>query len=533
MVRGSLEVGSRVQDAGGFAGTIRYIGKVSSSTSSADPDAEWLGVEFDNPTRGKHDGAIEGPGGEPLRYFRCEMGGSGSFLKPSKVDVGVTMVEALGEQYVEEGAPLVAPNNILEDSYALTSKGSRKQIEFHGEVKIRGRQQIASLDACTLRSAGISSAGTAENLSDVAGHLTSLDIKSNLLSDWQEVAVIGAALPSLGILQMGGNRMRPLPSNFVASFASLRTLELTGVGISSWREVALLERSLPLLEDLVLARNNLSDVVSVSPKGGASGFKNLQSLDLSETQLGGWACVEVFQDLPSLRMLVVSHNSLGTIGKCRGFAKLQSLALSGNDISEWADVDMLDVFPALSGLRFSGNPVTRALSASEARAQVVARLPKLTVFNGSIVSGRERAEAEKSYLRNVMRKLPDDPAAAPAQSTTPHFSRLWAIHGESMAPQAGQGGTGALAGDMMSITLRSMAASSCTQEAVTKRLPPGITVGRLKQLCKRLFSLDTDLQTLYFTPVGFDMPCTLDDDERTLDFYGVSADCEIIMNESS
>ena len=42
--------------------TVRYIGKVEGT----DPDKLWLGVEWDDPTRGKHNGAYLGHS-----YFKC------------------------------------------------------------------------------------------------------------------------------------------------------------------------------------------------------------------------------------------------------------------------------------------------------------------------------------------------------------------------------------------------------------------------------------------------------------------------------
>lgn len=41
-------------------GTLRYYGKVEGKTG------EWLGIEWDDPTRGKNDGVHNG-----IRYFTC------------------------------------------------------------------------------------------------------------------------------------------------------------------------------------------------------------------------------------------------------------------------------------------------------------------------------------------------------------------------------------------------------------------------------------------------------------------------------
>lgn len=49
------------------------------------------------------------------------------------------------------------------------------------------------------------------------------------------------------------------------------------------------------------------------------------------------------------------------------FAELEAIALTANRIAEWGAVDHLGGLPALRSLRFSGNPVTSGLGASEVR----------------------------------------------------------------------------------------------------------------------------------------------------------------------
>lgn len=51
--------GTRLSLAG-HIGTVRYIGNVDNTTGT------WLGVEWDDPQRGKHDGLKDG-----RRYFTC------------------------------------------------------------------------------------------------------------------------------------------------------------------------------------------------------------------------------------------------------------------------------------------------------------------------------------------------------------------------------------------------------------------------------------------------------------------------------
>lgn len=52
-------VGGRISYFG-HLGTVKFIGEVENTTGI------WLGIEWDNPDRGKHDGVKDGK-----RYFSC------------------------------------------------------------------------------------------------------------------------------------------------------------------------------------------------------------------------------------------------------------------------------------------------------------------------------------------------------------------------------------------------------------------------------------------------------------------------------
>ena len=64
----SYEIGQRVRDEHGFAGTVRYVGPVA---TSKDASASWVGVEWDDATRGKHDGMVTCKDGTSVRHFTC------------------------------------------------------------------------------------------------------------------------------------------------------------------------------------------------------------------------------------------------------------------------------------------------------------------------------------------------------------------------------------------------------------------------------------------------------------------------------
>lgn len=55
-----FHIGQRLSFAGALC-TVRYIGTVKGT------EGEWLGVEWDDPGRGKHVGGHEG-----VKYFKCK-----------------------------------------------------------------------------------------------------------------------------------------------------------------------------------------------------------------------------------------------------------------------------------------------------------------------------------------------------------------------------------------------------------------------------------------------------------------------------
>ena len=89
------QVGCRVETRDGARATVRYVGPVVGQ------DGEWVGVEWDDPTRGKHDGSYGG-----TRYFECAANPAdgatpASFVRPLKIRPGVTFAEALRTKYLD------------------------------------------------------------------------------------------------------------------------------------------------------------------------------------------------------------------------------------------------------------------------------------------------------------------------------------------------------------------------------------------------------------------------------------------------
>jgi hypothetical protein len=246
MSASDFEIGNRVRDGDGFRGTVHYVGPVAASKKLTDT---WIGVEWDSPTRGKHDGSCVDSQGKIHRYFSC-VNGAGSFVKPKNLIAGRSFAEVLKERYVDMDAPLMAPDQKVPDAYVVTSRGVQKSIEFLGEEKIRGRQQISQVDKVTVRDDCVAYIGD-HDTRELAGHLTCVDLQDNLLSRWTELFALGKNLPELTQLLLHGNRFEvPTPDALAGCQASdlskLRVLALNGCGLTSWDQVFTLTLTLTL-----------------------------------------------------------------------------------------------------------------------------------------------------------------------------------------------------------------------------------------------------------------------------------------------
>lgn len=85
----------------GEKGTVRYRGKLQHKVDNAKikADEDWLGAEWDDSTKGKHNGTVEG-----FEYFKCEAKNSnpGSLIMAKKSQLGLEIIESLIRRYFKD-----------------------------------------------------------------------------------------------------------------------------------------------------------------------------------------------------------------------------------------------------------------------------------------------------------------------------------------------------------------------------------------------------------------------------------------------
>jgi tubulin-specific chaperone E len=552
---------TRIRDVDGFVATVRYVGPVASAKNQ---NEIYAGVEWDDEQRGIHDGSVICKRTNQLvRHFHLKKSlNGGSFLRLNKLDLGVELeANLLLSRYVEPDAPLVAPNNLLPYS-ARTSSGREKPIEFWGEMKVRQRQQLEDLQDISLRGMGIRGIVKNEDerskLTETFGHIKEIDVAGNLFCDWNDVLDTLRTFPNLVWLSFAANKIQDIPRDFcfqTKEFALLKVLNINNCGIESFDTVKAIDQMCPTLEELCVAYNDLSDMKSIDPNNGFQGFHNLKIFDCSSCEIESWSCqIQCLRTLSKLETLILDDNPIESVDiqdPDKDFVVLQNLQISGTKIKSWKDIECLSSVKSLNTLRFRKSPLTDDIGSGEARAGTIARLPRLKVLNASQISEKERIEAERRYVSHVARdiysmktKLSSDGnqnsnASVQDQflelklgSKYPMFLTLMEKHKESMLLSQSNTNHGrAIENSAVDITIKSMAAESCTLEPLKRRLPTSLKVSRLKMMCARAFGLDVDLQSLHFRSECDAFPIELDDDDNTLSYYGVSDGAEVLMNE--
>jgi len=508
MTTAPLVVGkTRIRDKAGYTGTVLYVGPVATARS---PTELYAGIQWDDPTRGKHNGSVI-KDQQLYSYFHCDHPTGASFIKVSQLDTGVCLNESLlYQKYVRKDSPeCVAPDNQLPHSIG------NKIVELHGEHWIRSYQQVDQLTCMSLRRHGISSIDTRHQ--NRHNHVLELDLAGNLLSDWTAaVHDLLRVFPNLQYLSLAGNRLQDWHTNTndIQPYPAMQRLNLNRVALRSTASLPSLSQAFPNLQELCIAHNNcFQDWNVVSLKDC---FTHLTKLDCSSCHLTTEQ-LELFQDWKSVTSLCWDDNPIKDL--CGGLEHIQHIQLSHTKIHSYPTLERY--LKHVTSLRLCHCPLDWE------RYMLIARLPNLQHLNGSDITGKERIQAERRYVAHVSR------LSVQQQQEHSNYARLKAKHADAVVNTTTTTTTNNDSQHLLSVlnvTVTSMAASSCTMQPWIRRVPSTLTIGRLKMLLFGYFGIHVDMQVLHWKSEDF-FPIQLDKDEKSLAYYGIPDGAEILLNE--
>ncbi|GAA6064659.1 hypothetical protein JCM10212_002132 [Sporobolomyces blumeae] len=426
-------------------GTVLYRGPVRPTKG------EWLGVEWDDPGRGKHSGVHEPTG---VRYFTTRVEGAGSFLRPKAPGLvleGSSFKQAFEAKYLGEvDSSATSRDATIDDRTtmattldptATTSEFFKTSSNFEIEVvssdkvaerfRHLGRLREAGLDGEPLSYA----CRTGDDRSQVEltefgnrlSRLEVLDLSCCLLPRVDEAERIAAVLPKLSTLVLNSNRFERIPEPILLpGFNRLAVLRLNNT-LVTWAEVVRIAPSLINLVELQLGFNRIDLLDAGSrgedPSNDSALLPALKVLNLESNELSDWpGTVQAMSRLPSLEHLVLASNRFShlvlapSVESSVALRNLRHLSLSENILSSWSDsIDALadssasNRFPSLVSLRLSDNPLSTTASrgtvddrsAVHARLLAIARMPFLTSLEGTPITAGEREDAERIWIKTV------------------------------------------------------------------------------------------------------------------------------------
>ncbi|TFK42454.1 hypothetical protein BDQ12DRAFT_275920 [Crucibulum laeve] len=374
------EVGTRLNYSG-HLGTVKFVGSVNNTTGV------WIGVEWDEAERGKHDGVKDNK-----RYFSCRIPNSGSFIRPSaNISYGISFVDALVSRYIENPHGSGSQEKVLLGS-------SQGAIQLR-EVSL-DKEHVAKSDP----------PGTIQN---TCPNIRGLDLSLSLLPSWDEVALITNELLSLQTLALNRTRLDLLNhrNTLQTAFKNLQELCLNGT-LTTWPEMQYIKLFMPKLRLIEMGYNHLV-TLSSDPSSHPVDNSTIEIINLDSNRCIDWAhvCVSLSK-YPSLQRVILASNQIDTIplldSEQQQLTKLKHLALSDNDLHAWSSVDALSSWcPALETLTLCGNPILNDTSVGiNHRAFVVAKIPTLLTLDGTAISSRERTDCEIFYLSYIVKYGP-------------------------------------------------------------------------------------------------------------------------------
>jgi len=509
-------IGRRIEFCGD-RGTVRYYGPIMHEPDKSKATGNWLGVEWDNPERGKHNGTVNG-----YKYFECSKTG-GSLIKVEKANFGIPLPQAAKGKYkkYEEMSEdeKQQENQVEQEMYVQTTKKDKKlTVTLVGKDKAYAKfSEIENLREVALQCMNISSVddGT-EFLRNNFKSLEILHLDGNLLYSWEQYFQILWQLPKLNTISLTDNKFIKPSVEFLASLPkeklihpSLRVVSFIGMNLN-WDDIDILSPSFEQLKELWLCRNNCS-IIGTKYKIRLEYLQNLEMLNLENNSIQIWEDIMPFGALPKLTNLVLTSNDIKQIPEILGFNEITYLSLEKNQIDSWESINNISKLPKLNHLRISDNPLETKYGKLVIRYQIIARFKSLEVLNSSKIRPADRRDAELSYIKNAWEefaKIAGSPenAADPLKRDEymkkhhPRWAELVKHYGSPIdfSASAAKEVQNNLESRCVSITLRSMCKNSVHKPEVNKKLPETMTIGALKGLCAKLFGVDILKQRLSY-----------------------------------
>lgn len=492
-----LHLDERVQHFG-QRGTIRYIGTLEGRGKRM-----WLGIEWDEVGRGRHDGTADG-----RRYFTTRKEGAGTFLKAEKLERrGVYLIEGVWRRYMEEAGDM----GYRKEKHVLGGVGGVVEFrvgEFGG--RIEGLERVDVGGMCVGR--------VGKGVGDLLKGLRELRVARSLFEDITAVGEILDEFERLEVLDLGGNVLKGFCKGEGEMHGKLKELIMNGCEVSVEGVGGVCRRA-----------GNLREVrVYGCGLGGLEVWKGrmqrVEVLDLDRNCVGWGDVVEVLGKMESLRVLYLSGNGLRDceVGFEGRFERLEKLSLAENELEGWRVVEGLRRVRGLKWLRLSRNGIMeKEVEGVTGRMVAIGRLGGLEVLDGSCIEKDERVYAERRYLGVVIER--ERRKGSGEEELKRRHGRMEELQRKYVDLLEGDGKVGGVRKGLIRVVLRK--GKWDEGKSVVRWMPGRVTMEKVRAVAARLLRLESFGKMQI--KVGRRAEETIEDESREIRFWLSGDDIDI------
>ncbi|KAI5209781.1 hypothetical protein AUEXF2481DRAFT_5945 [Aureobasidium subglaciale EXF-2481] len=409
--------------------TVRYIGEVKGKSG------QWLGVEWDDPTRGKHSGSHDG-----IEYFKCRSSHPtpGSFLRPSAVwDKPRTFLEALRTKYAaaETGGDASSQNTIRISGKEAEEVGFEKIARQQAQLQNLRIVVLDDLLVAAYDGTNTTQEDSLDQILETCPNITDLDLGRNLFETLDDISEICDRLPKLKFLRLDANRLRDVSHRTVPNSTGSGLAQITSASLDhmlcTGGELENLLRSMPRIKELSASSNQLG---SLDNCGLPS---TLTSVILEDNAFSSLEDIKHLKECcPHLQTLGLKNNQIADATRSKHTAATFKLPetivdvdLAYNNMTSWDLINHLAaIVPGLEHLRIAHNPLFSSLRSADGKPLTsadgymltIARLPQLETLNYSKITDKERINSESYYLSQIGRELSLAPEEKEKETLSAH-----------------------------------------------------------------------------------------------------------------
>lgn len=486
-------LGQRVQ-VGEYCAVVKYVGPVTGT------EGEWIGVEWEEEGRGKHDGSYK-----DVRYFTAKLL-HGSFVREQKLSAGQSFSDVLKVRYDNV-------SGVGDEMSIFNRDNSSTSVELVG-MSETDQRRAALLSNLVMREEGIVSVGDGDYIAEQCGNSENLDMSLNLMYDVDKVVELIYLMPKLRGVQFKGNMFtkRTVPSVGQHPHGSLERIYLASSGLS-WSELCDLLAHFPNIKEVYISGSDLQ--ITKTPD---TILRHLTTLDIQNSNISDWSVLSDISGLPNLDTLILSNNSISRVQIAAGqLTKLHSLSLDHNKIGDWVSVAELRKLPALTTLRMRHNPLITG-PALDIRLLVIAMLPHVRKLNGTPITNSERLQADIFYLKFFGGDY--HLAGEEFHALHPRFQGLVEEYGKPQTEGP----------KIASIKEQSVMVRFCNSDGkeFEKKLLKSTPIKNVQLIVQRQFKVMPKNQKLFWVDVD-EQKIYLDDPSRELSYFNILGDCKVYL----